>query len=78
MESRSTVNKKLKIFFIERDIPLKEAAAKIGYHYKHLSHLLNRTDLSNDQRERIILAYPETRSFLIPDWARVDSEEEQA
>lgn len=70
-----SVTKQVRFYFFERDITLREAAKKIGYHHSYLSELLARDDLSNDQREKIVLAYPEMKSFLVPDWASSGDDE---
>lgn len=65
-----TVTIKFKKYLLENGLSQTEAARRIGYHNKHLSALLAGDDLSNNQRERMIKAFPDAL-FLIPDWARV-------
>jgi hypothetical protein len=53
-----------------KNISIEEAAAELGVTRTYLKNALAKTDPPDRLRKRICIRYPETRLFMVPDWAR--------
>ena len=53
-------------------ISLEDAAGLMGVSTDYLNNTLARSDLPDGLRRRICEQFPDTRPFMIPEWARIE------
>lgn len=73
MKTQLHIGKKLRAWFKYQEIGYDTAAEVLDYSPDYLNNAMGLADPPDEFRRRVCIHYPETRPFMIPEWARLDS-----